>query len=67
MLKLQYLICKISNLKVNIKIQLFAKFSAFLAAIFLQKIPELVLVHLGWSSGTGSVIKVKIIVFEPAN
>ena len=35
----------------KITIHLFAQFSACLAAIFLQKMPELVLVHLGWSSG----------------
>ena len=49
----------------KITIHLFAQFSACLAAIFLQKMPELVLVHLGWSSGTRSVVEVEIIVFEP--
>ena len=32
--------------------------------IFLQKIPELVFVHLDWSSGTRSVVEVEITTFE---
>ena len=48
----------------KITFHLFTQFSTCLVAIFLRKIPELVFVHLDWSSGTNSVVEVKITAFE---